>query len=84
MNVVRVVCELKQNITDDEKLCAIESSVKCFARNVRETLLDRGIREVNNFLKDQKLLAVPIERQKPPSCTNFLKDQNLLAVPIDK
>ena len=41
-DVDRLVRELRENNTDSEKLCEIESSAKCYAKNVRETPMDRG------------------------------------------
>ena len=58
----RLVCELRENNTDGEKLCEIELSAKCYAKNVRETPMDRGVKNANDFLKDQKLLAVPFDK----------------------
>ena len=57
-DVDRLVRELRENNTDGEKLGEIESSAKWYAKNVRETPMDRGVKKANVFLKDQKLLAV--------------------------
>ena len=51
-----------ENKTDGEKLCEIESSEKWYAKNVRETSMDRGVSKFKDFLKDQKLLAVPVNK----------------------
>ena len=61
-DVDRLVHELWENNTDGEKLCEIESSAKSYAKNVRETPMDRGVKKANDFLKDQKLLAVPVDK----------------------
>ena len=61
-DVDRLVRELRENNTDGEKLCEIESSAKWYAKNVRETPMDRGVKKANDFLKDQKLLAVPFHK----------------------
>ena len=60
-DVDRLVRELRENNTDGEKLCEIELSAKWYAKNVRETRMDRGVKKANDFLKDQKLLAVPFD-----------------------
>ena len=60
-DVDRLVRELTENNTDGEKLCEIESSAKWYAKNVRETPMDRGVKKAN-FLEDQKLLAVPFHK----------------------
>ena len=60
-DVDRFVRELRENNTDSEKLCEIESSAKWYAKNVRETPMDRVVKKANDFLKDQKLLAVPFD-----------------------
>ena len=57
-----LVRELRENNTDGEKLCEIESSAKWYANNVRETPMDRGVKKANDFLKDQKLPAVPFDK----------------------
>ena len=42
----RLVLELREINTDGEKLCEIESSANWYAKNLRETLMDRGIKQV--------------------------------------
>ena len=66
-----LVRELRENNTDGEKLCELELSAKWYAKNVRETPMDRGVKKTNNFLKDQKLLAVPFDK----SCGIFVMKQ---------
>ena len=61
-DVDRLVRELRENNTDGEKLCEIESSAKWYAKNVRETPMDRVVKKANDFLKDRKLLAVPFDK----------------------
>ena len=61
-DVDRIFRELRENNSDGEKLCETESSAKCHAKNVRETPMDRGAKKANDFLKDQKLLAVPFDK----------------------
>ena len=58
----RLVRELRKNNTDGEKLCEIELLAKCYAKNVRETPIDRGVKKGKDFLQDQKLLAVPFDK----------------------
>ena len=57
--VDRLVCELSENNNDGEKLNEIELSAEWYAKNVRETSMDRAVEKVNDFLKGQELLAVP-------------------------
>ena len=61
-DVDRLDRELRENNTQGEKLCEIESSAKWYAKSVRETPMDRGVKKANDFLKDQKLLAVPFDK----------------------
>ena len=61
-DVDRLVRELRENNADGEELCEIESSAKWYAKNVRETPMDRGAKKANDFLNDQKLLAVPFDK----------------------
>ena len=61
-DVNRLDRELRENITHGEKLCEIELSAKWYAKNVRETPMDRGVKKAKDFLKDQKLLAVPFDK----------------------
>ena len=42
-DVDKLVCELRDNKTEGEKICEIEASAKRFAKNVRETPLDIGV-----------------------------------------
>ena len=60
--VDRLVRELREKNTDDEKLCEIELSAKWYAKNVSETPMDIRVKKANDFLKDQKLLAVPFDK----------------------
>ena len=53
-----LVRELKENNTDGEKLCEVESSAKWHAKKVRETPMDRGVKKANDFF----------ERSKTTSC----------------
>ena len=48
-DVDRLVWELRENNTDGEKLCEIESSAKWYAKNVRETPMDRGVKKLMIF-----------------------------------
>ena len=52
-DVDRLVRELREKNTDGKKLCEIESSAKWYAKNVRETLMDRRVENANELLKDQ-------------------------------
>ena len=61
-DVDRLVRELRENNTDGEELCEIEPSAKWYAKNVRETPMDRGVKKANDFLKDQKLIAVSFDK----------------------
>ena len=44
-DVDRLFRELRENNTDGEKLCEIESSAKWYAKNVRETPMDRAVKK---------------------------------------
>ena len=61
-DVDRLIREIRENNTDGEKLCEIESSAKWYAKNERETPMDRGVKKANEFLKDQKQMAVPFDK----------------------
>ena len=61
-DVDRLVRELRENNIEGEKLSELESSAKWYAKNVRETQMDRRVKKANAFLKDQKLLAVPFDK----------------------
>ena len=61
-DVDKLVRELRENNTEVEKLCEIEASAKWCAKNVRETSLDRGVKKVHDYLKDNDLLAVPFDK----------------------
>ena len=54
-DVDRFYCELRDML----KSCEGEYFAKWYAKNVHETPMDRKIKKVNNFLRDQKLQAVP-------------------------
>ena len=61
-DVDKLVRELRENNTEGEKLCEIEASAKRYAKNVRETPLDRGVKKVHDYLKANDLLAVPFDK----------------------
>ena len=61
-DVERLHRELREINTDDEKFREIESSAKWYAKNVRETTMDRAVRKRNDLLRNQKLQAVPFNR----------------------
>ena len=61
-DLARLVRELRENKTDGENLCEIESSAKWNAKNVLETPMDRVVKKANDFLKEQKLLAVLFDK----------------------
>ena len=63
-DVDKLVSELRENNTDGEKLCEIEASVKWYAKNVRETPMNRGVTKesVLDYLKANDLLAVPFDK----------------------
>ena len=58
----KLVIELCENNTEVEKLCEIEASAKWYAKNVRETPIDRGVKKVHDYLKAIDLLAVPFDK----------------------
>ena len=51
LDVDRLDRELRENNTIGEKLCELESSAKWYAKNLRETPMDRGVKKANDFLK---------------------------------
>ena len=57
-----LVRELRENNTEGEKLCEIEASAKWYAKNVRETPLDRRVKKVHDYLKANDLLAVKLKQ----------------------
>ena len=61
-DVDRLVRELRGNNTDGDKLCKTKLSAKWDAKNVRETPMDRGVKNLMIFMKDQILLAVPFDK----------------------
>ena len=61
-DVDKLVRELRENNTEGEKLCEIETSAKWYAKNVRETPLDRGVKKVHDYLKANDLLAVLFDK----------------------
>ena len=61
-DVDKLVRELRENNTEGEKLCEIEASAKWYAKNIRETSLDRGVKKVHDYLKANDLLAVPFDK----------------------
>ena len=61
-DVDKLLRELRENKTEGEKLCEIESSAKWYAKNVRETPLHRGVKKVHDYLKANDLLAVPFDK----------------------
>ena len=61
-DVDKQVRSLRENGTSGEKLCEIDSTAKWYAKNMRETPIDRGLVNVNKYLKENKLLAVPFDK----------------------
>ena len=61
-DVDKLVRELRENNTEGEKLCEIEASSKWYAKYVRETPMDRGVKKVHDYLKANDLLAVPFDK----------------------
>ena len=53
------VQSLRENKTSGEKVCEIEFTTNWYAKNVRQTTIDRGLVNVNKHFKEKKLLAVP-------------------------
>ena len=50
---------LRQNGVHGDKLCEVEASAKWYAKNQRETPLDRGLPKVTKYVKEHDLQAVP-------------------------
>ena len=61
-DVDRFVRELRENNSGGENLCGIELTSKWYAKILRETQMDRGVKNVHDFWKDQKLLAVLFDK----------------------
>ena len=61
-DVGRLHRELREINTDDEKFCEIKSSAKWYAKNVRETTMDRGVKKRNDLLRNQKSQAVRFDK----------------------
>ena len=55
----QLVRELRENKSEGEKLCESEDSAKWYAKRVRETPMDRGVKKVHDNLKTKDLMAVP-------------------------
>ena len=53
---------LRQRAVNGEKLCEIEASAKWYAKNQRETLVDRGLSKSAKYLTEQDLIAVPFDQ----------------------
>ena len=60
-DIDKLVNNLRQNGVNGEKLCEIEASAKWYAKNQRETPVDRGLSKVTKYLKEHDLLAVPFD-----------------------
>ena len=45
-----------------EKLCEIEAAAKRYGKNVKQTPSDKDVEKARNYLKDNGLLAVPIDK----------------------
>ena len=61
-DVDKLVRDLRENNTEGEELCEIEASAKWYAKNVRETPLDRGVKKVHENIKTNDLLVVPFDK----------------------
>ena len=61
-DVDKLVCELRENNTDGEKLCEIDASAKWYEKVVRKTPMDRGVKHVHDYLKANNVLAVPFDK----------------------
>ena len=61
-DVDKLVRELRENNTEGEKLSEIEASAMWYAKNIRETPKDRGVRKMHDYLKANDLLAVPFDK----------------------
>ena len=60
--VDKVVRELRENKREGEKLCEIEASAKLYAKSVRKTAMDKGFKQVHDYLKTQDSLAVLFDK----------------------
>ena len=61
-DVDKLVRELRQNKIEDQKFFETEASAKWYAKNVRETPMDRGVKKVHDYPKANDLLAVPFDK----------------------
>ena len=53
---------MRQYEVNDDKLCDIEASAKWYAKNRRETPVERGLSKVTNYFKKLDLLEVPSDK----------------------
>ena len=58
----KLVRELRENNTEGEKFCEIEVSAKWYAKNIRQTPKEIGVKKVHDYLKANDLLAVPFDK----------------------
>ena len=61
-DVNKLVRELHENKTEGEKFCEIEVSAKWYAKNVRVTSTDKGVKNVHDYLKAKDVSAVPFDK----------------------
>ena len=61
-DVDKLVRELRENNTEGDKFCEIEASAKWYAKIVRLTPMDRGVKKLHGYLKANDLLAVPFDK----------------------
>ena len=54
--------QLKNQKTSGETLCEIEAAAKAYGKNVRQTPRDKAVEKTRKYLKDNGLLAVPLDK----------------------
>ena len=61
-DIDKLANNLRQYEANDEKLCDIEASATWYAKNRRETPVDRGLSKVTEYFKELDLLEVPSDK----------------------
>ena len=57
-----LIRNLRENNVSSEKLFEIEAVSKWYSKNIRETPFDRALAKVQNYLRDNALIAVPFDK----------------------
>ena len=57
-DVDKLVCELREKNTEVESLRDVEASLKRYAKIVRKTPMDKGVKKVHDYIKAEKNLKM--------------------------